>query len=328
MTKKKMNGEKKMTKEKKMTRFFTICKMSQPRLKNYLSHVLNRKYGKENVINADGFLYTKGNDVLLTAHMDTTPTLEYGDRMPVKNIVVERHTINGKEKRIVSSPQGIGGDDRCGIYIILRILNDTEFRPSILFCEDEEIGCVGSSKFVESEYIDDLKEMKFLIELDRRGNNDLVFYDDDNKEFHKWCEKVTGYKEAYGSCSDISNLMPESNRSGVNLSCGYYDEHHVKETVVLEEMLHTLEVTKKLLKEAKSLSKPFEFVEFKWWEDKYNWRGFEEEWVEIGITYYDYKTKENKTVTMDGYNERDALLEFLIENPHVCYDDIKSWWMA
>lgn len=310
--------------------FVAICKLTQSELKSELFRILKKKYKKDDVINGNGFLYARGNDVLLTAHMDTTPNVGGKKRKRVQNVLVECHKKGkGKESHVLSSPQGIGGDDRCGIYMILRILNDTEFRPSILFCEDEEIGCIGSSKFAETEYISEISNLKFLIELDRRGNDDLVFYDDENEDFHIWCEKVTGYKESYGSCSDISNLMPESKRSGVNLSCGYYDEHTLEETVVLEEMLNTLKATKKLVEASKTLSEPFEFVEyvqkFKNWYGNgyYNW-GYD--LIEVTIVWNE--SGETRKAVYEGETEYECLASFFTEHIFVCFADIEEYYVS
>ena len=314
--------------------FVTICKLNQTELKKELHKILKKKY-KGNVINGDGYLYTKGNDVLLTAHLDTTPNVGGSKRKKVRNVFMECHESKGKGKHVLSSPQGIGGDDRCGVYMILRILNDTEFRPSILFCEDEEIGCVGSSKFAETEYISEISNLKFLIELDRRGNNDLVFYDDENEDFHEWCEKVTGYKENYGSCSDISNLMPESKRSGVNLSCGYYDEHTLKETVILEEMLGTLKATEKLIEASRTLSEPFEFVEYvpktrDWWYGNSYSDGYYNNWydcvVETTIVWRDLDGI--RKAVYEGRDEYECLATFFMDHDKVCYADIEEYYLS
>lgn len=226
-----------------MKTFIKICKKNQPTLKKWLEKMLNAKY--KEVINADGFLYAKGSPkcpVLLTAHMDTVhdETCKY--------VTITREN----DKTILSSAQGIGGDDRCGIWIIYKILTKTKYRPSILFCEDEEIGGVGSGKFTKTTYIDDLKELKYLIELDRAHPNDAVYYDCGNEDFKDYIGKMTGYREATGSFSDISHLSPESDKASVNLSCGYYNAHRLDEYVVFEEMFDTFKVTKKLLADAKN----------------------------------------------------------------------------
>lgn len=201
------------------------------------------------MINKEGYLYAKGNiPILLTAHINTV------HKYPVKDF----YEYKNKGKHILSSPQGIGGDDRCGVYIILQIIKKG-YKPTILFCEDKEIGGIGSSKFCKSQFIKDLSDMKYLIELDRANLNDAVYYDCYNKNFIQYIEKITGYKETYGTFSDISNLAPCSNVAAVNLSCGYYDTHTLKEKVVVEEMLETLHKTELLLNDVNNIDS-FEYM--------------------------------------------------------------------
>ena len=96
--------------------FITICKLNQTNLKEILVNEMSKYYKASDIIDDAGFLYVRGSNVLLTAHMDTV------HKEPVKQVVVEKH----EGKTIVSSPQGIGGDDRCGVYMILEILEETE----------------------------------------------------------------------------------------------------------------------------------------------------------------------------------------------------------
>lgn len=245
-------------------KFVDICKMNQIELKSFLNDKLAKYY--KNVIAQDGFLYAKGKDkICLTAHMDTV------HKNKIKTFVEERG-----ENIKISSPQGIGGDDRCGIYMILEILERTNFRPTILFCEDEEIGLVGSRKFTNTKFIKDLSKMFYLIELDRKGNNDLVFYGDTNEEFHKYLEDLTGYSTAWGSCSDISNLSPACKVASVNISCGYYNQHTKDEFVILEEMEYSIGIVIKMIKDALKNKKQFEYKERVYTYSRYD-----------GYDYYD-----------------------------------------
>ena len=234
--------------------FVKICRYEQKELKSYLVKKLAKYYCEGDVIVSDGFIYVRGQmPVCVTAHMDTVH----------KEKCREIYGYHDKKnnRNIISSPQGIGGDDRCGIYMIMNIIQTTNYRPYILFCEDEEIGSVGCRKFTMTEYVDELKDVLFAIELDRANANDLVYYDDINTDFHNWCMEVTGYVENRGSWSDISELCPEIGASGVNISCGYYNAHHTDEYVVLEEMMSSIKATKKLLKASKELTEKFEYKE-------------------------------------------------------------------
>lgn len=241
--------------------FVNICKMSAKKLKQYLCGVMKMTYKEENTIIGDGYIYCRGNiPVLLTAHMDTV------HKELVKDYYEDIQTNkDGNTTHAISSPQGIGGDDRCGIYAILKII-ESGYIPYVLFCEDEEIGGVGSNKFCKTKYITELSNLKFLIELDRANANDLVFYSNTNQDWIDWVEDETNWKESWGTFSDISHLSPACEISSVNLSCGYYKAHTVYEYVIMEELLETIEMTKHLL----DASKKVEAFVYK--ERKYNTR--------------------------------------------------------
>lgn len=303
--------------------FEKILRMTQTELKDYvLDELLNLGY---NPISEDGFLYAKGNvDILLTAHLDTTTKVGNAKRIAPKTI----NTTNG----VVMSPQGIGGDDRCGVYMILEIIRET--KCAVLFCEDEEIGCVGSEKFCKTDYIKEIEDMRYMIELDRKGKQDLVFYSCDNPDFEDWLiDNMPKYNTNWGSCSDISVLMPCSGVAGVNISCGYYDEHTIDERIVLSEMMHTLECVKSLVK----LDSPrFEYIEEKYnWNDYYNkfdmyFGGYVNGNQKSHGTYelyvvYQKDGKEYETVS-DGVTVEEAFFNFFHDNPTVCMNDISDYY--
>lgn len=296
-------------------KFIDICKMAQCELRPYLYLELRNAY--EEVILEDGFIYARGGDVVVTAHMDTVH----------KEEVQSYYGWHEKGKNYISSPQGIGGDDRCGIYMILQII-ENGYRPTVLFCEDEEIGGVGSNKFVATPYINELKEKKFMIELDRANANDLVFYDDDNEAFHDWCAKITGYKAAYGSFSDISHLCPKAEVSGVNISCGYYNAHTTSEYVCLEEMDASIDAAVKMI-EASDDVEQFTYVDgwslgdFYKYEDGYIYGNSSENAI-LEVMYYD-EMKREETTCITGTTIDECWVTFFIENPSTCWNDIFDW---
>jgi hypothetical protein len=237
-----------------MKTFEDICKMTQPEVKKYMKDYLTSY--KYDVVDNDGFLYAKGSvPVLLVAHMDTVHTKQ----------CEKIYKVNGR----MTSPQGIGGDDRCGVFIIMKLVK--ELHCSVLLCEDEEKGGIGAHKFVKAKhvitnekgqaeevrYIDKL-DVNYMVEFDRKGNNDAVFYSCGNEDFIDFVEDSTNFKFASGSFSDISVLMPEAKLSGVNLSCGYYSPHCTTEYVIYDEMMDTVEAARTLIKE--ECDKPFEYV--------------------------------------------------------------------
>lgn len=208
-----------------------IFKASYSSLVSKLPNVLEKFYSKENIVvssaDASSYIYVKGSEpFMVVAHLDTVH----------KTLCTEiNYKFYKKDSRTItslSSPQGIGGDDRCGVILILSLLNSTNLRPSILFTCGEEIGGYGARAFTKQ-----VKELSlnFIVEFDRKGNTDVVRYSDDSLELTKALESF-GFKLSWGSFSDISILAPHYGISAVNLSSGYYNAHTTNEYVIVEEM--------------------------------------------------------------------------------------------
>ena len=299
-----------------------MLRMKQNTLKKFLKKNLKRS-GYE-VINKDGYLYAKGTyPVLLVAHMDTV------HKEPVQTI----NRINPVS--VIFSPQGIGGDDRCGCYLILKMIE--YFNCSVLFVEDEEIGCIGATKFIK-DFDCSTIDVNYIVEFDRRGSNDCVFYDCDNKDFEDFVTSTGYFKTQYGSFSDICVLAPEIGVAAVNLSCGYYNEHTKEETINLLELETILEESKKLLSKE---SNKFEYIEnrFSWrkqFNDYYGWYDEDDYYESI----YDVREKETSDsdkiyhiylssgysepfcVEVSASNKYEAIGKVLSEYTMFCYEDI------
>jgi hypothetical protein len=196
-------------------RLSSILKQTQRELKKSLIQELVGLHYSLKV--RKGFIYGKGNiPVLLVAHMDTVHD------EPVRTIC---YSTDGN---ILMSPEGIGGDDRAGVYMILEIIR--KHKCHVLFCEDEECGCVGAGMFTQSRIV---PKVNYIIELDRRGANDAVFYSCDNPLFTEFVCGF-GFEEAIGSFSDISLIAPHLEVAAVNLSAGYHNEHMTHEHIDLD----------------------------------------------------------------------------------------------
>ena len=173
--------------------------------------------------------------VALVAHLDTvfpgTPANIYYDRI----------------KNVMWSPAGLGADDRAGVYSIVQLIK-SGFKPTVIFTTDEEIGGKGAEALVK-DFPKAPVELKYIIELDRHGSDDCVFYQCDNAEFEEYIETF-GFVTNFGSFSDISFICPVWKIAGVNLSIGYYDEHSYSETLNISQMFATINKVKNMLKVA------------------------------------------------------------------------------
>ena len=169
---------------------------------------LAKKFKRNSLLSKGNFILVKGvAPVMLVAHLDTV------HEETVRDICISA------DGNIIMSPQGIGGDDRCGVFKI---------KPWLLFCCYEEIGGLGAKKFClahqQLQLPKEIDDLKFIIELDRKGKNDAVYYRCDNPDFEAYISGK-GFQSAQGSFSDISLIAPELGIAAVNLSCGYYAAH-------------------------------------------------------------------------------------------------------
>lgn len=285
-----------------MQNFKDICKMSQKELKKHVASELRTMY--KSVTEQKGFVYAQGTfPVLLVAHLDTVHTF-----LPGK--------IKYKKDKLWS-PNGIGGDDRCGVYMILNIIE--KYNCSVLFCQDEEVGCLGAQKFVNSELAKKLiGKFNYIIEFDRKGNNDAVFYDCDNKDFEKFITKDF-YKTNIGSFTDISIVAPYLKAAAVNLSCGYYKAHTKEEYVMWSEMETSMHEAIKILARTMDDDK-FEYIEApKRFYDYGGYYGGDD-----GYYFIDYCNGNAALDTYETYaqSEEEAVGIFLIEHSDLCFGDV------
>ena len=200
---------------------------------------------KDAIIDFPNFAFFKGNiPVMLVAHADT-----------VHN-EIPKEIYEHKEKGYFVAREGLGADDRAGVAAILFIIYQG-YKPYVLITRGEETGAHGAREAAKA-LKKEVEDVKCLIEMDRRGSVDAVYYDNDNKEFARWVESF-GFKKDTGSFSDISVLMPAWNISGVNLSIGYYSPHTKNETLVVHEFFSTVEKVMKILDNPPE--KKYDFVE-------------------------------------------------------------------
>ena len=192
--------------------------------------------GYTNIISNNMYVIAEGNlPICLCAHMDTVfekpPTTFYYDQ----------------EQTILWSPDGLGADDRAGNYAIIELL-ERGYRPSIILTDLEEKGGIGAETLVNKFPDCPFEECKAIIQLDRQGKNDAVYYDCDNSDFEK---KITsyGFNTQWGTFTDISIIAPQWKIAAVNLSVAYYNEHQKIETLNMRELESTIKKVERILKD-------------------------------------------------------------------------------
>ena len=197
---------------------------------------------------------TKGDaDVYpcIASHMDTVHDI-------VDDFRIFYHDDKKDGNRILTAGAngkqlGIGGDDKCGIYACLYMLESLDVCKAIFFTK-EEVGLIGSST-IDHEHFTNIG---YIIQLDRWGASDFICkYSGDYTVSDEFLTKALepmkqyGYKEQSGLITDSINLWDNSiGVSCVNVSCGYYQHHSASEYIDTNEfwnsVLFTLSLMKKL----------------------------------------------------------------------------------
>lgn len=228
-----------------MIDIYELLRRNQDGTSEYVRSVLDEMNVSYNVDSYGNIYYLDHeNSPILSAHMDTV--------RKEKDFCIGAFLNESEDDKILSG--GIlGGDDKCGVYIILKVL-EIGRKVNFIFSRDEEIGCLGIKALVKpnsvenKEVTEKIKNSLWCLVLDRRGNSDIICEQNDygTIEFEKALEKISnegnfGYKGARGLCSDANYICDYI--STANLSVGYYNPHSDKEYILKSDLQKALDYT-------------------------------------------------------------------------------------
>jgi len=231
----------------------------EDKMVKYLMDELSQMEGIEVVCDDHKNIYvTKGTldegeyYPMFISHTDTVHNLV--DEIIVKEEYLLRPYTFGKEfgdKQVLclkaydkdENPTGIGGDDKCGIYICLELLRQLD-KVKVAFFVSEETGCNGS-KMVNTEFLNDVG---YCTQYDAPGDHLIsyscmgtVLFDKDGEFFNLSLRSITkGFKNEMMVQShpytDIMIMKQKSDLSCINMSCGYYNMHTANEFVCIDDV--------------------------------------------------------------------------------------------
>jgi len=222
----------------------------------YLQKVLTQK-GYEHYTDSHGNIYvTKGQSKhfpCFVAHTDTVHRVNLNLQVLQTESVEDGVMLTGIDKK-TGKPSGIGGDDKCGVFLALEML-DTLPNVKAAFFVSEEIGCKGSM-YADPKFFENVG---YVIQYDSPGGDSMSltlmgrFLFNQKSEF---ADKVTGLiKEhgivdwAYHPYTDVWQIMEKFNIACLNLAAGYYRYHTDEEFVVVNDVQNGFELGLKLVKE-------------------------------------------------------------------------------
>ena len=187
-----------------------------------------------------------------TVHRDQQDLILNGEYITIKNLL----TSEGKNKLIGwnsknNIPTGIGGDDKCGVYICLKLLLEFDKIKAAFFVE-EETGMHGS-KVADKDFF---KDVGYAIQFDAPTNNwfSKTLLGDNlwNEEFFSDIKPVLDEnninKISHDPYTDVYQLKKKFKICCAVFPTGYYNQHSVHEYVIPEETEQCFEVGKQALK--------------------------------------------------------------------------------
>jgi len=163
-------------------------------------------------------------------------------------------------------PTGIGGDDKCGIFICLELLKQLDNVKVGLFTA-EEVGCIGSSQCD----LNFLTDVGYIVQFDAPSTHLITEYcsgvqlfERDSDFFNKAIpviENAMGTKMELQShpYTDVSVLKKKTDVSCINISCGYYNMHSKSEFVVISDVEKSIQAGLSLAKELGNEKYTFEY---------------------------------------------------------------------
>lgn len=153
-----------------------------------------------------------------------------------------------------NNPTGIGGDDKCGVFACLTLLDQLPNLKVALFVS-EETGCHGSLN-ADDEFFENVG---YVIEFDAPGNSMVTEYCwgvqlfDRDGDFFNVCDEVL--TEGFNSRNDYQShpytdvmvLKRKYNFSCINFAIGYYNYHTKHEYVVVEDVFNGIKTGKNMI---------------------------------------------------------------------------------
>jgi len=169
--------------------------------------------------------------------------------------------------------EGLGADDRAGVYALIQLYIEMhrKDRPVLVFCDEEESGAQGARQFTPAWKEAMSTNCLAMLEFDRRGSEDAVYYNEETKVFKKKV-KEHGFIETGGSFSDISIVGRETLICGTNLSVGYYDQHTAYERLEIDQLYQTIKKGKGLIKDIQDENKQYKMKKWQYKKPVNNYR--------------------------------------------------------
>ena len=149
---------------------------------------------------------------------------------------------------------GIGADDKNGIWVCLKCLEKFDNLKCVFFVGEEQ-GCIGSRQ-ADMKFFDDCR---FVLQCDRKGNSDFIsnIYGNSlcSPQFIKDASLGEhGYKEGHGMQTDVQALREKGLEiSCANISCGHYYPHTPHEMTNIADLKKCLTLVEHIVENCREV---------------------------------------------------------------------------
>ena len=203
---------------------------------------------------------TKGSDKMtsgeyypcVVSHMDTVHG-SHRELIETKtNLIIENSEMGTLIAKHPTTKEqtGIGGDDKCGVYVCLEMIERFDVLKGAFFVE-EEIGMLGSKQADDKFF----ENVGYAIQFDAPSSNwisevcsGVKLFDEDFKKEIKGTLNECGYtKFSVDPFTDVNQLASKYDFNCLNLGCGYYRQHTTSEYVVVEEVSDSIKAGYELI---------------------------------------------------------------------------------
>lgn len=222
----------------------------ESRMIRYISSVLDQKQLNYTVDPIGNVYVTKGDSKRYPCFVSHTDTVhQVNERLEVY-VNPEGH-LQGRDS-VDYTPLGVGGDDKCGVYLCLEMLDRLD-NVKVAFFVGEEFGMVGSREACPEFF----SNVKYAIQFDSPEGDSMSLtlrgmplFDVDSK-FGKTVtplilEKgITKWQRH--PYTDVYQLITKFNFPCLNLAAGYHRYHTQHEYVVIEEVENVLQLALELV---------------------------------------------------------------------------------
>ena len=226
-----------------------------------------RKNGIDCRLDAKGNIYlTKGKPVegefypCVTSHMDTVqdkadPYILAGAELPLQTSVLQSQTDKTVFKhKVFIDGQGIGADDKLGVYISLCLMEKTDVIKAAFFVE-EEIGMKGSEK-LDPEFFKDVAfvvgwDSPDLIRAAWKCSGTRLFSREFYEEHLGPITKRWGFKDSSFRSEPFTDVIHIVEKTGIvccNFGNGGYLAHSQTEYLIIEDVDHAVGMGEDIIK--------------------------------------------------------------------------------